>query len=109
MINKTAHLTKRQIAILRLQGLIAFGQHDPLAASIEGEVSRRQWFQSAAVGAAVATLLPGYALAAENDAPKRPKVSLEDSLYLILRVREATQQETTCKDWRREAGTSEIL
>ena len=27
MINKTAHLTKRQIAVLRSQGLIAFGGH----------------------------------------------------------------------------------
>ena len=74
-----------------------------LAANLQGEstavsISRRQWLVSSAaaaiVGAAVAATQPAFAEENEEKTNKKVGVSLEDSLYLILRVREATQQET---------------
>lgn len=62
-------------------------------------ISRRQWLASSAAAivgsASLATnIQPAYADDEKEEKNKKPGVSLEDSLYLILRVREATQQET---------------
>jgi hypothetical protein len=75
--------------------------HSPtlqLAATSNGEISRQDWIKQSVAAAAAVFLLPqtepALAASADNKADKAERKPLEVCLYSILRVREATVQES---------------
>ena len=75
--------------------------HSPtlqLAATSNGEISRQDWIKQSVAAAAAVFLLPqtepALAASADNKADKAERKPLEACLYSILRVREATVQES---------------